>query len=147
MLRLGSPGEDQLDLLPGNATGIPSCFQYHPFRFLDWKEEACIQKQAAQRTSDRTTKPRRQFYINYGFMRSSTSNYLRPDRIHDRVVLSYDGFSSYLLIVNEATRYIWCFLTKSKEPPLDLLDTFFNTIWSRARRLYTDGPRQQTCLL
>ncbi len=59
MLRLGSPGEDQLDLLPGNATGIPTRFQYHPFRFLDWKEEARIQKQAAQRTSDRTTEPRR----------------------------------------------------------------------------------------
>jgi hypothetical protein len=40
MLRLGSPGEDQLDLLPGNVTGVPPGFQYHPFRFIDWKEEA-----------------------------------------------------------------------------------------------------------
>ncbi len=31
MLRLGSPGEDQLDLLPGKVTGIPPGFQYHPF--------------------------------------------------------------------------------------------------------------------
>lgn len=31
MLRLGSPGEHQLDLLPGNTTGIPSVFEYHPF--------------------------------------------------------------------------------------------------------------------
>ena len=31
MLRLGSPGEHQLDLLPANATGIPSVFEYHPF--------------------------------------------------------------------------------------------------------------------
>jgi len=53
MLRLGSPGEDQLDLLPGNVTGIPPCFQYHPFRFIDWKEEARIQKQAAQRSAER----------------------------------------------------------------------------------------------
>jgi hypothetical protein len=29
--RLGSPGEDQLDMLPGNVTGIPSEFHYHPF--------------------------------------------------------------------------------------------------------------------
>jgi hypothetical protein len=48
MLCLGSPGKDQLDLLPGNITGVPSGFQYHPFWFLDWKEEAWIQKQVAQ---------------------------------------------------------------------------------------------------
>jgi hypothetical protein len=35
MLRLGSPGEDQLDLLPGNVTGVPPGFHYHPFCFLD----------------------------------------------------------------------------------------------------------------
>ena len=52
MLRLGSPGEDQLDLLPGNVLGVPPRFQYHPFRFVDWKEEARIQKQAALRSAE-----------------------------------------------------------------------------------------------
>jgi hypothetical protein len=52
MLRLGSLGEDQLDLLPGNVTGIPPGFQYHPFCFIDWKEEARIQKQAALRLAE-----------------------------------------------------------------------------------------------
>jgi hypothetical protein len=47
MLRLGSPGKDQLDLLHGKVTGIPPGFQYHPFWFIDWKEEARVQKQAA----------------------------------------------------------------------------------------------------
>jgi hypothetical protein len=55
MLRLGSPGEHQLDLLPGNVTGIPSVFEYHPFRFLDFKEQARIRKQAAQRSAVRTS--------------------------------------------------------------------------------------------
>jgi hypothetical protein len=125
MLRLGSPGQDQLDLLPENVTGVPPGFQCHPFRFIDWKEEARVQKQAAQRSSERTTESRQRFYIDYGFMRASSSNYSHPDNTKDRVVLSYDGFSSYLLIVDEATRYIWCFLTKMKEPPTDLLDAFF----------------------
>ena len=53
MLRLGSPGEQQLDLLPGNVMGIPHGFHYHPFRFIDWKEEARIQKQAALRLVER----------------------------------------------------------------------------------------------
>jgi hypothetical protein len=55
MLRLGSPGEDQLDLLPGQVAGIPHSFQYHPFRFMDWKEEARVQKQAAGKMVEHTT--------------------------------------------------------------------------------------------
>ena len=50
MLRLGSPGEDQLDLLPGNVLGVPPGFHYHPFWFVDWREEARIQKHAAMRS-------------------------------------------------------------------------------------------------
>ena len=122
MLQLGSPGEDQLDLLPGNVTGIPPGFQYHPFCFIDWKEEAHIQKQAAQRSAKRTTEAKRRYYMDFGFMRASTSDFSRQS---DRVVNSYDGFSLYLLIVDEATHFIWVFLTKSKAPPLDILDSFF----------------------
>jgi hypothetical protein len=125
MLRLGFPGEDQLDLLPGNVTGIPPGFQYHPFRFINWKEETHIQKQAAQRSAERTTEAKRRYYMDFGFMRASTSDFSRPNKKTDRVVSSYDGFSSYLLIVDEATRFIWVFLTKSKTPPLDILDSFF----------------------
>jgi len=58
-------------------------------------------------------------------MCASTSNFSRPNKKSDRVVTLYDGFSSYLLIVDEATRFIWVFLTKSKAPPLDILDAFF----------------------
>jgi hypothetical protein len=75
MQRLGCPGEDQLDLLPGNVSGIPRNFQYHPFRFIDWKEEARIQKQAALRSAERTTEIKWHFYLDFGFMRASTSNF------------------------------------------------------------------------
>ena len=126
MLRLGSPGEQQLDLLPGNVTGIPNGFHYHPFRFIDWKEEARIQKQAAQRSAERTTNCKRRFYMDFGFMRASTSNFSKPNKKDDRVVLSYDGFSSYLLIVDEASRFVWVFLTSTKEPPMDIVDAFLS---------------------
>jgi len=125
MLRLGYPGEDQLDLLPGNATSIPLSFQYHPFCFIDWKEEARIQKQAAQHSAERTTEAKRRYYMDFGFMRASTSNFSRPNMKTGCVVTSYDGFSLYLLIVDEASHFIWVFLTKSKAPPLDILDDFF----------------------
>jgi hypothetical protein len=40
----------QLDHLPGNAMGLPSEFDYHPFRFIDFKEQAKIRKKAIQRS-------------------------------------------------------------------------------------------------
>ena len=131
MLRLGSPGEDQLDLLHGKVTGIPPGFQYHPFRFIDWKEEARVQKQAAGRAVERTLEVGRRFYMDFGFMRTSSSDYTKPNKKVDRVVDSWDGYSSYLLIVDEASRYIWVFLTKSKEPPLDIIDTFLDRFGHR----------------
>jgi hypothetical protein len=67
MLCLGSPGKDQLGLLPGNVTGIPPGFQYHPFRFIDWKEEARIQKQAAHQFAKRTTEGKAAFLHGFWF--------------------------------------------------------------------------------
>jgi hypothetical protein len=75
-----------------------------------------VQKQAALRSAERTTTIKRRFYLDFGFMRTSTSDFKRPNKAQDRVVLSYDGFLSYLLIVDEASRHVWVFLTKSKEP-------------------------------
>ncbi len=57
-------------------------------------------------------------------MRASTTDYSRRDKSKDRVVLSYDGFSAYLLIVDKALRYVWIFLTNSKSPPLDIIEEF-----------------------
>jgi hypothetical protein len=124
MVRLGSPGEDQLDMLPGNVTGIPLEFHYHPFRFIDFKEQARIRKQAAQRTAVRTGDVGRRYYMDFGFMRASSLDYRKPNPKTDRVVQSWDRYSSYLLIVNEVSRFMWVFLTKSKEPPLDIVDSF-----------------------
>ena len=58
-------------------------------------------------------------------MRASTSDYSRPNKTTDRVVLSYDGFSSYLLIIDKASRYAWVFLTTPKDPPIDIINEFF----------------------
>jgi hypothetical protein len=51
LLRLGSPGEHQLDTLPSCADGIPSRFACNPFRSIDFKEQASIHKQAHGATS------------------------------------------------------------------------------------------------
>jgi hypothetical protein len=75
LLRLGSPGVRQLDLLPGCITGIPSTFRYHPFHYIDHKEQASIKKLPAQPSSVCTSERKRRFYMDFGFMRASTTDY------------------------------------------------------------------------
>ncbi len=101
-------------------------FQYHPFHFINFKEQGRIQKQAAQRSAVRTTDRRQQFYMDFGFMQASTSDYSRPQKGTDRMVKSYDGYMSNLLIVDEMTRYVWVFLTASKDPQLDIVREFLH---------------------
>jgi hypothetical protein len=57
--------------------------------------------------------------MDFAFMRASTDDYKCPNKSTDRIITSYDGHAAHLIIVNSASRRIWTFLTKSKEPPLD----------------------------
>jgi hypothetical protein len=58
-LRFGSPGEHQLDVLPQYVIGTPPVFEYHPFRSIDFKEQAYICKQAANCTAANSPMRRR----------------------------------------------------------------------------------------
>ena len=64
------------------------------------------------------------FYVNFGFLCSSTEDFSRPNEDADRVLQSFDGFNSYLLIVYEHSRYVWVFLCKSKDPPIEKMSGF-----------------------
>ncbi len=57
-------------------------------------------------------------------MRASCSDYRKPNPKTDQVVQLWDGYSSYLLVVDEASCFMWVFLTKSKDPPLDIINQF-----------------------
>jgi hypothetical protein len=103
MLRLGSLGEDQLDLMSGKVTGIPAEFKYHPFWHIDWKEEARMRKQNACKSAICTTEVGQRFYMDFGFMHASSPDYDGTRHSGPRVVTSWDGFSSYLLIVDKAS--------------------------------------------
>jgi len=72
------------------------------------------------------------FYMDFGFMRVSTSDYTQPDAKRDHVVQSFDGFNSYLLIVNEASHVVWILLCKSKDPPIDEASTFLSEFGLRS---------------
>ncbi|KAL9185818.1 hypothetical protein ACHAXT_003595 [Thalassiosira profunda] len=126
--RLGFCGEWQLDVIPASADGLPEQFNYHPFRFIDFKEAARIRKGAARRRAERVKGCGQRYYMDYGFMRASSSDFTSPKDDDDgRIVESFDGFSSYLLIVDEHSRYIWVFLCQSKEPPIAECSAFLKT--------------------
>lgn len=124
--RLGFCGEHQLMILPQHVTGVPK-LHCHPLRFIDWKEEAQIRRQPAGGPADDLDEAGARFHMDFGFIRASTGDLLRPNSQADRVVESYDGFSSYLLIVDAAKKMSWVFCTKSKEPPLTLVSLFLTT--------------------
>ena len=123
-MRMGGCNETQLELLPDHTLGLPSQFEWHPFRYIDFKEQARIRKQPVGRNPIRVSERGRRFYMDFGFIRASNSDYTRPSPITDRVIESFDGYSSYLLIVDEVSKYTWIFLTKTKEPPIELTRQF-----------------------
>jgi hypothetical protein len=121
---LGYCGEWQLKVTPQHSLGTPTKFYPHPLRFVDHKEHARIRKRAAGRTLVPAILPGQRFGMDFRFMRASTADYRKPDTTKDRVVESFDGYAAYLLIVDEATKYIWVFLRQSKILPTDLVSHF-----------------------
>ncbi len=83
-----------------------------------------MQRQKVLKSAERTVETWQRFYMDFGFMRASSSDYGGQDKSQARVIKSWDGYSLYLLIVDEASCFLWVFLMKSKEPPLDIVETF-----------------------
>ena len=121
---MGYCSEWQLQHLPPHTTGTPRKFFPHPLRFIDHKEHARIRKQPAGSRPTRALLPGQRWFLDFGFLRSSTSDFTQPNLATDRVVTSFDGFTAYLLIIDEASRFVWAFPRKSKEPPADLVSQF-----------------------
>jgi hypothetical protein len=70
--------------------------------------------------------PGSRFHLDFGFMRASSDLFLKLPQA-TRVVLSHDGFSSYLLIADAFSRFTWVFLTASKDAPVAILQKFLAT--------------------
>ncbi len=95
-----------MDVLPGNVLGLPSVLKYHPFRFIDFHAQALVCQQAAQCTAVHIDKHCKEFQMSFGFMRVSANDYTKLSETTDCIIQYYDGYSSYLLIADAATRFI-----------------------------------------
>ena len=59
--------------------------------------------------------PGQHYHMDFGFVRGR--GYMEKTK-EGRTITSMDGYNSYLLIIDRATRYTWTFLTGTKEPPV-----------------------------
>jgi hypothetical protein len=137
-LRLGSPGEHQLDVLPKHVLGLPPVLEYHPFRNINFKEWAYIRHQPAGTTAERTPTKGSVFFMDFGFMRALADDHRRPNKDTDQIVTSYDRYCTYLLIIDIATRCVWVFLTESKEPPIEICLAFLHNFGNDSGLIRTD---------
>ena len=96
--------------------------------FIDHKVQACIQKRRSRKIASKETHPRQCFYVDFGFMQASTSNYPKPNPDIACIVTSVDRFTSYLLVVDKFSQYMWIFLCMSKEPPVEERSAFLSTL-------------------
>ena len=76
--------------------------------------------------------------MDFAFMQSSAEDYRRPNKDTDRIITLYDGYSLHLVIVDGASRRVWVFLTKTKDPPIDILRAFMTRFASNTGLVRTD---------
>ena len=69
------------------------------------------------------------FHMDIGFVRGTKFSSRDED---GRLITSLDGYNSYILIIDRATRYTWVILTKSKIPQIDMLRKFLNMHGSKS---------------
>ena len=87
--------------------------------------------------------PGQHFHMDFGFVCSQ--DYTKQDR-EGQTVTSIDNKNSYLLIINRATRYMWIYLSNSKQPHIDFVCNILTKFKSQHphRTVCTDQGKLRT---
>jgi hypothetical protein len=64
--------------------------------------------------------------MDYGFVRALNDDFDQSTKKKDRVIETFDGYSFYLIIVDKVSKHLWIFLTKTKDPPIELTRVHMN---------------------
>jgi len=148
--RLGHPGQKVMSMVHHRVEGIPKLTRPPLFQC-----QACMlakvtkravhaqnQKDTSRSHKDSAAQPIKEnerlapgthFHMDMGFVRGS--KYRTKDE-DGQMVTSLDGYNSYLLIIDRATRYMWVFLSKYKTPKIDTIRGFLQTHGAK-------GPQQR----
>ena len=151
--RLGHPGKTVTSIIHDYVDGVPklranqfyccaACMsgKFNKSHIGDNKQGLkSIVKQLPKELQDKvktTTKndtllPKDQYsvgqhlHMDFGFVRGS--DWSKKDN-DGKLVTSVDYYRSYLLIIDRASRYIWIYLRRTKEPPINLAEGLL-TLW------------------
>ena len=141
--RLGHPSQHIMENIHKYVDGVPR-LSHNDL----WKCSSCSQGKLRKTPIGKPTKPPQSFlqpkpppqppppqpqtlypgqglHMDYGFVRGSAWKTKDAD---GKTITSLDGYRSYLLIVDKATRYKWIFLSRTKVPKVDEIRTFLRTI-------------------
>jgi hypothetical protein len=117
---LGHPGPSQLSLLSNHSNGLPSQLiaGLHPMHSCQACNKGKIHRAPMGPNSEMATR----FHLDFGFIRASSADF--GVSMGNRVVASYDGNNTYLLIVCVNMRHTWIFCQASKSPPIFIFEHF-----------------------
>ena len=65
--------------------------------------------------------------MDFGYLRASVEDFWTTNLKTDQIVESFDGYKSYLLVVDKTTRYTWLFPMCTKKPPIGIISLFLET--------------------
>ena len=83
-----------------------------------------------QLTETTPTEPFQDIIADFGFFAPKTdleNNHQLGTTLKQptTIIEGQHGYKAYLLIIDQQTRYVWAFLTKDKNPPLDIMRSWF----------------------
>jgi hypothetical protein len=90
-------------------------------------------------SSSNSLLPGQMFHMDMGFVRGTKYGHRDED---GHLVTSLDGYNSYLVIVDRATRYTWVFLCKTKVPQITTIAHFLKLHGTKQdviRKIRTNG--------
>ena len=134
--RMGHIGLKKLQATAQCTKGIPRIGNLHPQFHCQACAIAKMTKTPRRKKEDQASRPGERFHMDFGFVRGpknlqallkrkrTPKHKIRTAKSHHPIKTSHDGYSSYLLITDAASRFTWIFLTKTKEPPIITLNTF-----------------------
>jgi transposase InsO family protein len=141
---MGHPSPDTLRSTTQVVEGIPPLPHDTSFFHCPFCDMAKMQKQSGNPTSLRDNfMPGTAYHMDLGFIRGPNN---LPDVIKNSATptftsqLSHDGYNAYLLIIDAASRYIFCFLLKSKSPPVQIIDQFLAKHGRASNKIITTSP-------
>ena len=85
--------------------------------------------------------PGQHLHMDFGFVRGTGYKIKMEDKL---TITSIDGYNSYLIIVDQVSRYIWIFLTASKSPPIFAAQSILKEFKSKTkhRTVRTDPGKE-----